>query len=100
MLPDSSCSEGAFRKQGWWKIDYGDTVEVLSGDLTKVIAGGYFYFNAHGADGSVWAGAFDTLVSNAKFNQCYFDDTGMTENAGYREYNLPAVASYTVNLIP
>src|ERR1700733_15390006 len=84
MLPDSSCSEGEFRKQGWWKIAYGDTVEVLAGDLTKVIAGGYFYFFAQGDDGSVWAGNFDTLVTNAKFNQCYSDDTGMTRNIGYR----------------
>jgi uncharacterized membrane protein len=101
MLPDSSCkSGGEFRKQGWWKIVYGDTVEVLSGDLTKVIAGGYCYYYAHAEDGTVWAGPYDTLVSDAKFNQCYGDETGMTKNIGYRELYLPFVSAFTLHLTP
>jgi hypothetical protein len=98
-VPDSSCSlGGAFRKQGWWKIAYGHTVKLLSGDLDTVIAGGYFYYNAHAEDGTVWAGPYLTLVSNAKFNQCYGDDTGMTENKGYRERYIPVGKDFTQSL--
>jgi hypothetical protein len=99
-LPDNSCPLPAeFRKQGWWKIPYRDTVEVWSGDLTSIDPF-ICYYHVIGGDGSVWAGGFDVLVSDAKFNQCWLDETGMTRNIGCRQLNTEAYSSFTVNLIP
>lgn len=98
MLPDHSCSGGYFRKQGWWTIPYGHTVEVVSGDLSKISS--YYYYYVQGKDGSFWAGPYNTLVSNSKFSQCYSNDKGMTRNIGYRELVTGSHKSFTVNLIP
>jgi uncharacterized membrane protein len=98
-LPDTSCSIAEFRKQGWWTLNYGDTVEVYSGDLSKIIPF-ICYWRAKAADGAFWAGAYDVLVSPSNFNQCWSDDTGMTENIGCRYLNTGSHKSYTVNLRP
>jgi hypothetical protein len=102
-LPDNSCGLGGeFRKQGWWKIPYGDTVEVWSGDLTKIDPFICFW-NAQGTDGSFWAGGYNVFVSDsfsAEFNQCWANDTGMTWNVGCRYLNTGSASSFTVNLTP
>jgi len=99
-LPDKSCAlPSEFRKQGWWKIAYGDTVEVYSGDLAKIVPF-ICYYNVQGSDGSVWAGAYNVLVSNAAFNQCWGNDTGMSRNIGCRYLNTGAYSGFTVNLTP
>ena len=100
-LPDNSCfsSGAAFNKRGWWSIKYGDTVEVFSGDLSKIIPF-ICYFYAIASDGTFWAGPYDNLVSHSKFDQCWYDDTGMDWNRGFRYFTMgtSSKSSHTINL--
>jgi uncharacterized membrane protein len=99
-LPDTSCALPAeFRKQGWWKIPYGDTVEVWSGDLALIVPFICYYY-VQGTDGSYWAGGYNVLVSDAKFKQCWLNDTGMTRNIGCRYLNTGSSSNFTLNLVP
>jgi Protein of unknown function (DUF1036) len=97
-LSDSGCSP-SFRKHGWFKIHHGHTLEVYSGDLSAIIPF-ICYWYAMAADGTVWAGPYNTLVSTGSFDQCFYDDTGMTENKGFREFTpgSKSYKSHTINL--
>jgi uncharacterized membrane protein len=69
---DKGCGPHHFRKQGWWGINPGQTLNLWNVHLYDVNRFASFYAEAGGA---TWSGNLNYRVTNNKFNQCFDDDT-------------------------
>jgi uncharacterized membrane protein len=100
---DSSCGAANqnFRKQGWWKLNAGQTVVIWNVDLRTVNR--YIYFEAEfDTDVSVWGGngnAWIEITDNA-FNQCALDETGCDRWVDCIELDLGGTVAVSVQLGP
>ncbi len=80
---------------GWWRIDPGRSVVVYENDLDDVNR--YWYYEAHTADGTVWAGEYIEYVSYGPFNACS-DLLNGDYRIGMRELDIGGSSDYTVTL--
>jgi uncharacterized membrane protein len=79
-----NCSDGSnWEKKGWWRIEPGGSAVVYGGDLSDLNQIWYFY--AHAADGTQWAGEYEETVPPTAFDWC--SNTANTESRtiGMRE---------------
>jgi hypothetical protein len=96
--PNCDNANSQFEKLGWWKLLYGQTAELMTGDLTT--GNEYYTFYADCTDGATWSGPYIRMVSDQVFDQCEFDDTGMTRSVGFRLLDVGDADDYTVQLAP
>jgi uncharacterized membrane protein len=95
-----NCDNGSdWAVAGWWKLSPGQTKTVFGSDLQSVNA--YYYYYAEGADGTVWAGPYNTCTPIKAFNWCdnTCDNAPGTRILGYREKLVWWYNNYTVNLV-
>jgi len=79
-------------------LEYGETVELVSGDLTD----GYEYYTyyAESSDGAAWDGPYIRKITDNIFNQCEFDDTNMTRSAGFALIDVNGSDDIVLQLTP
>lgn len=93
---------GDFEMMGWWRIDPGSCARVYANDLEDLNR--YWYYFAHAADGTAWAGPFTASVPRGPFggNQaCWSAQKGGSvdyEIIGYRELDIGDNDDYTLTL--
>ena len=99
--PGCGAANQNFRKQGWWKLNPGQTVVIWNVDLRTVNR--YIYFEAEfDADKSVWGGngnAWIEITDNA-FNQCAIDETGCDRWVDCIEQDLGGTLGVNIQLGP
>jgi uncharacterized membrane protein len=74
---DNACGPTTFRKQGWWGVDRGQTLNVWNVNLQKVNRFASFYAQEFkDSGGATWNGQGNRFyrIRNVGFNQCYDDD--------------------------
>jgi hypothetical protein len=76
-----ACSTEPWRKIGWYAAAPGAKVEVVSGDLRNLRNLNFAWFAVAGnSKGPTWSGKnWYRIRGDAKFDQCYTDDTGCND---------------------
>jgi uncharacterized membrane protein len=69
-----------FRKQGWWAIQPGQTLNLWNVQLYDVNRFAQFYAESGSA---TWGGPLTYRVTNTKFSQCHDDDTNCNRLVGF-----------------
>ena len=103
LYADSGCGAANqnFRKQGWWKLNPGQTVVVWNADLRTVNR--YIYFEAEfDADKSVWGGNGNAWIeiTDNHFDQCALDEAGCNRWVDCIELDVGGAVSVSVQLGP
>jgi len=79
---DAGCGPNQFRKQGWWSIPPGQTLNIWDVDLQTVNRHAAFY--ADDSSGNTWSGTGNAYqVTNAGFNQCFDDNTNCNQQYNF-----------------
>lgn len=93
---DRSCGRVPWRKQGWWRLEPGQTKTVDGARITNR----YSYFYAESSDGTLkWeSNSSVACVSNRAFRACWSDCSGQNRRVGLRKVDAGSRSSYTVNL--
>lgn len=91
---------GDFEMMGWWRIEPGSCSLVYANDLDNR----FWYYFAHAADGTVWAGPFGANVPRSAFvGECFGAPrvSGSDfERIGYRELDIGDSDDFTLTLTP
>lgn len=92
-----NCSDGGdWEKAGWWKIDPGQSAVASTADVSDVNQ--FWYYFAHSAGGSVWAGPFAEMVPHSRFAWCENTSSTDARQVGMRELDVGNADNYIVNL--
>lgn len=93
---DRSCPGIPWRKQGWWRLNPGQTKTVDGARITNR----YSYFYAQSSDGRLkWEGSSPVAcVTNQAFRACWNDCPSPTRRVGLKRIDAGSRTSYTVNL--
>lgn len=93
---DRSCRGVPWRKQGWWRLEPGQTKTVDGAPITNR----YSYFYAQSSDGTLkWQSNNPVAcVTNRAFKACWTDCPAPTRKLGLRKVDAGSRTSYTVNL--
>jgi hypothetical protein len=111
VWPTSSCGPFTqFRKQGWWRVNSKQSVNVWAIDLRKAYAppgsfpfGGFYAEEFANGGGNTWEGFLgqsQALINGAaSFNQCFDDlsNCNLTVDMGILPFN--AASGMTVRLL-
>lgn len=93
---------GDFEMMGWWRIEPGSCASVYANDLEDLNR--YWYYFAHAADGTVWAGPFGASVPRTAFGggqACWGSQMGGStefEEIGFRQLDIGDNDNYTLTL--
>ena len=93
---DRSCAGIPWRKQGWWRLEPGQTVTADGSSITNR----YSYFYAESSDGTLkWESDSPVAcVTNRAFQACWNDCPSPTRKLGLRKIDAGSQTTYTVNL--
>lgn len=82
---DKTCGS-RFRKQGWWRVEPGQTRNIWDVNLQRVNRFASFYAQEFkGGGGATWDGTGNRwfLIRDVAFDQCYEDNTGCNQQPNF-----------------
>jgi hypothetical protein len=104
LMYDPSCPGGdpgqPFSGHGWYRIEAGQTREVVHGDVGDYNR--WWGFEAESDAGAVWAGEFTMIATDEAFSHCYslgvsgasarpIGFRGLLMDDDYDDYTVPLV---------
>jgi hypothetical protein len=99
LYADTGCGGTPFRKQGWWQVASGQTLNLWNTDLRTINRLASFYAEASGATWS-GTGASWYRIPDQKFNQCFDDNTNCNKTSDFVQLDFNGYTDFTVTLGP
>lgn len=95
---DGGCAGTPWRKEGWWQVMPGQTRPLMQNDLRRVnqFVGIYAEVYRDDAENIQWSGSLTELIRDVGFNQCWADNTGCNQVAGFIELDFAGDADATM----